>query len=87
MFTRKMSSLIAAACCLLVFAAFKTARMEVPASLVGSAEALAVTGHNPRTWNKPLGFGPYRTSSVREGSEFSWSVEAFGIRGDRKSVV
>lgn len=54
--------------------------MEVPPELA-SAEPLEVSGSNPRTWNRPIGFGSYRTSTVREGVEFSWSVEAFGVRG------
>lgn len=78
---RRLSILLLLSSCAIALSAFKSAKMELPASLAGSAEALAVTGHNPRTWNRPIGFGPYATSSVREGVEFSWSVEAFGIRG------
>lgn len=78
---RSLSTLFILAACVLFLTAFKTARMEVPAGLAGSATVLDVTGHNPRTWNKPIGFGAYRTSTVREGTEFSWSVEAFGVRG------
>ena len=73
-------TLFAVAACTLALAAFKSARVEVPTSLAAAPE-LAVTGHNPRTWNRPLAFGPYRTTAVHEGVEFSWSVEVFGVRG------
>lgn len=68
-------------CGFLVLTAFGVARMEVPEGLSASAEAWPVAGQNPRTWNRPISFGPYATSSVREGLEFSWSVEVFGVRG------
>ncbi len=78
---RRLCTLAAAAALMLVLPAFRKAQMRVPDALSSQTEALAVTGHNPRTWNKPLGFGPYNALSVREGSVFSWSVELFGVRG------
>lgn len=80
MLRKRASSVILAAYLLLVLPAFRSAELELPSTLAG-AEALAVSGHNPRSWNHPLAFGPYRTAGVREGLEFSWSAEAFGVRG------
>ena len=83
MWRHRASLLLLGSALLLVLTAFRSAKMEVPAALASSAEALSVSGHNPRTWNHPIAFGPYRTSSVHEGWELSWSVEVFGIRGGR----
>jgi hypothetical protein len=67
----------------LLLSGFRTARMEVPTDLTEVAQAMDVSGSNPRRWSKPLGFGPYRTLEVDDGTEFSWSVELFGVRGGR----
>ncbi len=77
---RRGWTLILALVGLMVLPAFRSAKMRLPEALAAT-EAAAVSGANPRTWNKPLGFGAYRTVSVREGSVFSWSVEVFGVRG------
>lgn len=60
-------------------AACTVAQLAVAPELAGGPEPLAVTGANPRTWNQPLGFGPFRTSANRDGTELSWAFEAFGI--------
>ena len=52
--------------------------MEVPQGLAGM-EAWPVTGSDPRVWNRPLAFGPWRTASVQERSTRSWAVQAFGL--------
>lgn len=64
----------------LAFFAFAKARIEVPAGLDAVAPH-TVTGKNPRTWNRPLAFGPWHTAAVREGATRSWSLEAFGLGG------
>jgi hypothetical protein len=55
-----------------------TARMPAPPGLE-SVEPWPVAGVNPRIWNRPIAFGPWRTAQVREGATFSWGVEAFGL--------
>ena len=57
---------------LLVFCACatKVVQLDVPAG------AWDVSGSNPRVWNRPLSFGPYRTESVDEGTRRSWLVDA-----------
>ncbi len=64
----------------LALAGFKEAKVEVPAALAAAAP-MEVSGHRVRTLNKPMAFGAYRVTGVREGAEFSWSTEAFGVRG------
>ncbi len=66
--------------CAVVMPGFKQARMRVPEALAAVVPT-DVAGHQVRTLNKPMTFGEYRAGSVREGFEFSWSVEAFGVRG------
>lgn len=57
---------------------FAKAQMELPAGF-DSVEAHPVTGHNPRTWKRPISFGPWHTISVDDGTSKSWSLEAFGL--------
>jgi hypothetical protein len=56
------------------FSACATARMQVDPGLAAGAEAMVVTGNNPRVWNRPLAFGPYHTVQVSEGGEWSWAI-------------
>jgi hypothetical protein len=65
----------------------KVAELDLPEG------AWTVEGSNPRVWNRPIGFGPFRTQSVNEGSTRSWVVDA-GIlsagrleRGTRLSIA
>lgn len=55
------------------------AEMAVEPRLAAESRPLAVTGANPRTWNRPLGFGPFSTAANRDGTELSWAFQAFGI--------
>ncbi|MEO8382186.1 MAG: hypothetical protein ABI779_21170 [Acidobacteriota bacterium] len=62
-----VSLLVLAACS--GTAIVQTARLNVPDG------AFAVEGANPRSWNAPLSFGPFRTSAVSEGTTRSWLVD------------
>lgn len=55
-----------------------SARIDLP------ADAWTVEGANPRWWNRPLAFGPYRTATVREGTQRSWIAD-LGIVELRKA--
>ncbi len=55
------------------------ARMAVDPALAAADEPLRVTGANPRRWNKPIAFGPYRTGTVRDAGAIGWSVELLGL--------
>jgi hypothetical protein len=46
-----------------------TAQIDIPAG------ASAVQGANPRRWNQPLSFGPWRTASVDEGTARTWLAD------------
>lgn len=54
--------------CLLATAC-TTARLDLPDG------AHAVHGANPRIWNRPISFGPYRTEMVDEGTRRSWLAD------------
>lgn len=77
---RSVGLLVLALFCALVLTGFKKATLQVPGPLAGVAP-VEVVGHQVRTLNKPMAFGEYRAEGVREGVEFSWSVELFGVRG------
>ena len=62
----------------LLIAGCRTAFMSVPAELAAT-EAFAVTGANPRLWNRPLSFGPWRTSEVREGGRWGFAAPLLGL--------
>jgi hypothetical protein len=47
---------------LLLLTACTTAQIDLP------SDAYGVEGANPRRWNQPLAFGPYRTTFVDEVS-------------------
>ena len=55
--------------CLALVAACATAQIDMP------SDAWSVEGANPRRWNQPLSFGPYRTASVNEGTTRSWLAD------------
>ena len=55
------------------------ARMQVPAEL-SAVEVWPVTGVNPRVWNRPVSFGPWRTAAVREPGTFGRGFEGTGVR-------
>lgn len=81
---KHQSSWTAIFCCtaaLILLPGFRKAEMELPSSVISLAgDPLAVDGQNPRRWGKPLGFGAYRSLAVDDGVEFSWSIDAFGVR-------
>ena len=54
---------------LLLLTACTTAQIDLP------GDAWTVEGSNPRRWNQPLSFGPYRTASVNEGTTRSWLAD------------
>ncbi len=62
----------------LVISGCRTAAISVPAELA-DAKAFAVTGANPRIWNRPLSFGPWRTSEVREGGRWGFAAPLLGL--------
>ena len=66
--------------CALALPGFKKATMRLPEVLAGVAP-IDVVGHQVRTPTKPMTFGDFRVGSVKEAAEFSWSTEAFGVRG------
>ncbi|MCU0225738.1 MAG: hypothetical protein MUF27_17090 [Acidobacteria bacterium] len=55
------------------------ARMAVDPALAAAGAPLPVTGANPRRWDRPIAFGPYRTSAVRDGGTLGWSVELLNL--------
>lgn len=78
MTSRGWSSILALSW-LLLLPAFKVAHMQLPNSLASATQSLKISGHNPRTWNRPFAFGDYKTTTVREGGTYSWSARAFGV--------
>lgn len=54
---------------LVLLTACVTAQIDLP------ADAWTVEGANPRWWNRPISFGPYRTENVREGTTRSWLAD------------
>ena len=54
---------------LLVSTACTTAQLDLP------ADSYSVQGSNPRRWNGPISFGPYRTEVVNEGTRRSWLAD------------
>ena len=55
-----------------------TAQMRVGPALASSAP-LEVSGANPRTWNTPIRFGPWATSTAREGGTWDFGYRLLGI--------
>lgn len=45
----------------------------------------AVTGANPRVWNRPIAFGPWKTATVREGLSHTWLTNVAGINVAQES--
>lgn len=64
---------------ILSFTGCSTATMAVGPELSASAEPFVVTGANPRTWNRPLSFGPWRTVEVREGLRWGFAAPLLGM--------
>lgn len=60
-----------------------TATMSVPRSLAG-VSPMPVSGANPRAWNRPIEFGPWRSTEVREGLQWSIAPRIFGIEVELK---
>jgi hypothetical protein len=54
---------------LLLLSACTTAHIDLPSG------AMTVEGSNPRIWNRPIAFGPYRTAWVDEGTRRSWLAD------------
>lgn len=74
----KRTALVLAAWSLL--AAGCAARMKLDSTLAG-AEALDVSGANPRVWGAPPRFGPWKTAAVADATTFGWSFEILGVGG------
>ena len=53
----------------LLTTACTTAQLDLPTG------AWTVEGSNPRWWNQPISFGPYRTEAVDEGTTRSWLAD------------
>ncbi len=70
--------------CAVLLPGWKKATMRVPESL-SSVLPVDVTGHLVRTPKKPMSFGEFGVEGVRQGVEFSWSTELFGVRGGSAS--
>lgn len=62
------------------------ARMKLDPRLAEGAEAYDVTGANPRVWGKPIAFGPWRASAVKDGTTTGWSFEVLGLGGLAKKA-
>lgn len=75
---------LAALCCLSA-AGCAPARMRVDPAVASATEAWAVTGANPRRWNAPVAFGPYRSGPVHDAGTIGWSFELLGVGGIAKS--
>jgi len=73
--TRLAALLVATA---LALGACQVARMQVSPSLSGLA-AVPVQGANPRKWNHPVSFGPWRTDVTREGMHWDFAVRLLGL--------
>lgn len=69
-------ALLAAAA--LAVSACQTAQMQLAPSLAPVA-AVPVTGANPRKWNDPVSFGPWRTDVAREGMRWDFALPLLGL--------
>lgn len=58
--------------------ACQVAQMQLAPSLAG-LPAVPVTGANPRRWNSPVAFGPWRTDVAREGMKWDFALPLLGI--------
>jgi hypothetical protein len=58
--------------------ACQTAQMKV-ATPLQTLDALRVEGANPRRWNAPIRFGPWRTSEVDEGLTWNFGIRLLGL--------
>lgn len=74
---RKITLLCTAA---LALPACQVAQMQVAPELAQFA-AVPVSGANPRTWNAPLGFGPWRAEVAHEGMKWDFALPLLGITG------
>jgi hypothetical protein len=63
-----------------------SARLDAEQRVEATSQSYPVTGANPRTWDAPIAFGPYRTGPVRDGGTLGWSVEVLdlGAAGSRR---
>ena len=62
------------------------ARVAIDPALAAATEPLSVQGANPRRWDKPVAFGPYRTGVVRDRGTIGWSVQVLrlGASGSKR---
>lgn len=62
------------------------ARVAIDPALAAATTPLSVQGANPRRWNKPVSFGPYRTGAVRDRGTIGWSVQVLrlGASGSKR---
>lgn len=70
----------------LVLSACAEARPRLAPEVTAAADGWPVTGANPRRWDAPLAFGPYRTGAVADGGTRGWSFEILGLGGLAKST-
>lgn len=80
-FWMRYLSLVLATICFLSIATAgcSTAVMSVDSELSSMTEPLTVSGANPRLWNRPLSFGPWRTVEVREGLRWGFGAPLLGL--------
>jgi hypothetical protein len=72
---RKIALILAAA---LALPACQVAQMQVAPELERLA-AVPVSGANPRRWNAPLAFGPWRSEVAHEGMKWDFALPLLGI--------
>jgi hypothetical protein len=67
---------------LIALSSCTAAKLAVPTAFSSQATKLHVTGLNGWMINQKLGFGPYKTSAIKRGWDFSSSVQytKFGLR-------
>ncbi len=88
--TRSLTITVPAALALLSIAFLAAlageARVAIDPALAAATQPLPVTGANPRRWDKPLAFGPYRTGVVRDRGTIGWSVQVLrlGASGSKR---
>ncbi len=71
-------SALAAVAAVLLLGACQPAYMRVAPTLAGMP-VYAVEGANPRKWNSPVSFGPWQTTTAREGMRWDFGLPLLGI--------
>lgn len=65
-------------CAALALPACQVAQMQVAPSLA-VLDAVPVSGANPRKWNAPLAFGPWRSEVAYEGMKWDFALPLLGL--------